>query len=276
MKILVTGSGGLLGGLLAPGGLALTRAQLDVTHSEAIARALDTHRPAALINAAAQARVDLAEREPTRTYAVNAQGPGLLAAACAERGIRLVHLSTDYVLDGPDTPGHRLDEGAPVHPRSVYAASKLAGEELVLAEPSAVVVRIQWVYAPGRPGFFTRSMEALARGEELGLVTDQVGVPTAGPWLARALLACAAGEATGLFHLACAGEATAWEWIEAGARALGLPFRARPLTRAELGGAWRPARSVLDPSRFARSFGVAIPHWEAALKAAVALRAGPR
>ncbi len=266
--MLVTGAGGLVGSaLVAAGGVVgLDRAALDVTDPEAVARALDRWRPAAVINAAAQAGVDRAEREPERTFAVNAEAPGRLARLCRERGVALVHLSTDYVLDGPDRPGLRLDEDTPPRPRSTYARSKLAGERAALAE-GATVVRVQWVYALDRPGFLRRSLLAMRRGEAVRLVTDQVGSPTPATVVARALLRVAADPRPGLFHLACGGETTAWGWVEAAAERLGVPFRARPVTRAELGGAWRPARSCLDTARFARTWGEPPPRWEAALAA---------
>lgn len=271
--ILVTGGRGLVGSALgALGARALGRDELDITDPDDVGWSLDRLRPGAVINAAAQARVDLAEAEPERTFAVNAAAPGLLARACAERGVRLVHISTDYVLDGPDEPGLRLGPERAPRPRSAYARSKLAGEEAVLAE-GGTVVRVQWVYRPGASGFFTRCMEALARGETLRLVTDQVGCPTPTRVVAPALLAAARGEARGTFHLACAGEASAWEWVAAGAEALGLELRAEAVLREELGGAWRPARSCLDSTSFTAAFGVEPPSWRRALREALAASA---
>ncbi len=272
-SVLVLGAGGLVGSALVRTGrvYGLDRAALDITDPEAVASALDTLAPSAVINAAAQARVDEAEREPARAWRVNAQAPAALASACAERGIRLVHLSTDYVLDS-EAPG-RLDERTPPRPRSVYAASKRAGEEEAL-QHGAVVVRIQWVYAPGHAGFFTRSLRALADGAPLKLVVDQVGSPTPAELLAPALLRAAEPGPTGLYHLATTGEATPWTWIAAAAALLGLPFAAEPLTRATLGGAHRPARSLLDSARFNTTFGVGLPDWEEGLRQV--LGAAPR
>jgi len=267
MTILVTGSTGLVGGALVAAGaeVGLSHEQLDITDVEAVGRCLDQHGPQGVVNAAAMANVDRNSREPTLARAVNAVAPGVLARLCAERGIRFVHLSTDYVLTGPDTPGHRLVEDAPPDPRSDYARFKLEGERAALAA-GAVVVRLQWVYDPVRSGFFARALAALGRGESLRLVVDQVGSPTPAAWLAPHLLRCAHGGPTGLFHLACAGEVSAWGWIAAGAAASGLELRAEAVRRADLGGAFRPARSCLDSTRFARAWEVELTDWRVALQ----------
>lgn len=266
-NILVLGAGGLVGSALArlPGTVGRTRAQLDLRDADAVARALDRLRPAAVINAAARANVDGAERDPEDYRLTNGTAVGALARACATAGVRLVHLSTDYVLDA-DLPW--LTEDLPPTPRSTYARTKRLGEELAL-EAGAVVVRVQWVYHPGHPGFFTRCMRALFEGQTLSLVTDQVGCPTPAHLLAPALVVAARGGPRGLFHLATSGEATPWTWIAAGAAHLGLTLVANPVERAALGGAWRPARSCLHSGRFAAAFGVTLPPWQAALATAL-------
>ena len=271
---MITGAGGLIGGALAEAlaasgdeGIALPRAALDITDPAAVRAALDRHRPAAVINAAAQADVNGADREPERSFAVNGAAVGDLARACAERGVRLVHLSTDYVLDYPELP--ELTEDLTPCPRSTYARSKLAGEEAALRSGAeAVVVRVQWVYRLGTRGFFNLALRRLRAGQPLRLVTDQVGRPTPARLLVPPLLAAARGGPVGLFHLACAGEASAEDWICAAARLQGLSAAsAARVTRADLGGAYRPARSCLCMDRFAAAWGMRLPAWDAALAA---------
>ena len=239
---------------------------LDVTDEAAVVATIDRMGPSVVINAAAQAGVDRAEQEPQWTMAVNGAAPGILARVCRDRGIRFVHLSTDYVLDAPEAD--RLTEDLAPNPRSTYAQSKLVGERAAL-DAGAVVVRLQWVYQPRQPGFFTRAIEAMAAGRSIDLVIDQVGSPTPTDVIAPALLKAARGQESGLFHLACGGEVSAHGWIARGAAAAGVPLLAREITRADFPGAHRPARSCLDSSRFERAFHVRIPHWEAALDAAM-------
>ncbi len=265
MTVLVTGAGGLVGSSLmnCSGTVGLKRAELDITDGDAVRAAIAETKPTAIINAAAQAGVDRSDEEPEWTWKVNAEAPAVLAQWARQAGVRFVHLSTDYVLDAPERD--RLDEAVEPNPCSTYARSKLAGEEGVL-EAGGVVVRLQWVYQPGPRGFFNRALNAMRRGEEVRLVTDQVGCPTPASVLAPALMKIAEPGPSGLFHLATAGEATAFQWIEAAAHAAGITFNAVPALRADFSGAHRPARSVLDSSKAEALFGIRLPLWDAALK----------
>ena len=265
MKILVTGSAGLVGSALDATGdvVGLSRQALDITDGDAIERIMDMHQPDAVINAAAQAGVDLADREPVHTRRVNATAVGGLAASCAQHDVRFVHLSTDYVLDYPHLD--RLDETLTPNPQSVYAQTKYEGEQLALTH-AATVVRLQWVYQPGEKGFFNHALRQMRSGSVIRLVTDQVGCPTPASLLAPILVEMARGGPAGLFHLATQGEATAWEWIEAGAEALNVPFRADSALREDFTGAHRPARSCLDSGKVAANWRIELPNWRAALQ----------
>src|SRR5690606_16593698 len=127
-RLLITGAGGQVGQeLVARGGkagfdvLALARGDLDIVDGNAVARAIATSAPDAVINAAAYTAVDRAESEPEIAQATNAAGAGHIARACAEVGIPVLHISTDYVFDGRGTRPYREDD--PIAPQSVYGAS---------------------------------------------------------------------------------------------------------------------------------------------------------
>ncbi len=260
------GAGGLLGSALVRAGAerGLVRGDLDIGDLTAVEEALDRWQPRVVINAAAQARVDLAEQVPEQAWRVNHRAVEALARACRRRAIRLLHIGTDYSLRSSQD----LRPDMPADPQGTYAQSKSAGEQAAL-EQGALVVRVQWVYHPTHPGFFSRSLDALRRGVPLRLVCDQLGCPTPVDPLARALLAAARAEPAGLFHLACTGEVSPLGWITAAAALLGLPLSAEPITRADLGGAPRPARSVLDSSAFREAFGLGLPHWHDGLRLAL-------
>ncbi|MGD8816166.1 MAG: dTDP-4-dehydrorhamnose reductase [Acidobacteriota bacterium] len=221
-RVVVFGGGGQVGQALLRNdfgnrAVALEHRQADLTDPDAIAAALDEHAPAAVINAAVFQPVDLCESEPSRAFAVNATGAGFLAAACRERGIRLVHISTDYVFDGARREPY-TEKDCPA-PLSVYARSKLAGEHLVLtADARHCVVRTCSVFGrPGRRGslpFVERMLQRALAGEPTRVVVDQVLSPTYNEDLASALWLLADSDAVGLFHLAGGGEASWYDLAE--------------------------------------------------------------
>ena len=193
--------------------VALGREQADLTDAASIDAALATHAPEVVINTAVFQPVDLCETEAQQAFAVNAAGPGWLAAACHERGVRLLHISTDYVFDGAQrTPYCEHDCPAPL---SVYGRSKLAGEHVVLAADARhMVVRTASVYGRSLPGrrtapFAERMLQRALQGEPTRVVDDQVLSPTYADDLARAMWGLVDSDAAGLLHLA-GGTAASW------------------------------------------------------------------
>jgi dTDP-4-dehydrorhamnose reductase len=266
-QIWVTGANGLVGSALVRAGCnGAARQQLDITSSQAISRFLDEQRPQAIINAAAQANVNLADVEKELSYEVNGYAVGRLASICREKGVRFVHISTDYVLDQPEE--ELLTEEMPTNPRSEYARSKLLGEELAL-EQDAVVIRIQWVYRPGYLNFFTKALKWMQEGREISLVHDQIGTPTAAHALAKGLVVAAESGPTGLFQLSCQGETSAEGWIRAAAELAGITVCATSVSRTSFSGPYRPARSVLSSERFFETWGMRLPHWKEALEESI-------
>ncbi len=223
-------------------------------------------------NAAAFTHVDRCEREPEAARRANAQAPGLLAEACARRGARLVHVSTDYVFSGEATEPYR-EEDLP-DPRSVYGRTKLEGERRVLgAAPSNLVVRTSWLFGRGRNflAAILAQAEAARRGGAGGalrVVDDQRGRPTWAVDLAAGIRRLVDRRATGLYHVAGGGIASWWDVArlcldEAGFADLEV---ARVRTR-DLGlAAPRPAWSVLDCSK-AEVLGVRMRDWREAVRA---------
>ena len=139
--MLVTGGSGLLGSAmrkLRPMIIAPSRDQLDVTVSEQVEAALDRHKPAIVVHAAAIVGSRECEAAAEHCVAVNIGGTYHVARACWRRGIRLIYISSDYVFDG-ERGLYREDD--PVNPTSLYGRTKLAGEMIVLAVPDALVVR---------------------------------------------------------------------------------------------------------------------------------------
>ncbi len=280
MKALVLGSAGQLGRELArrlgdelawAGG----RAELDVTDERAVAALVARVRPDVVFNATAYNRVDAAESEPERAFAVNARAPGALARAARDAGALLVHVSTDYVFDGASPRPYLEDD--PAHPLSVYGASKLAGERQVLASGAeTLVVRTSGVLArrgsAQKGGSFVDRILAQARaGKPLRVVADQVFAPTSARELAGALIALVRLGARGLCHVTNQGSCSWHELATAALAAAGLTRPVEAIAAAELGlPARRPAYSVLDTSR-ARALGLPpLRSWKDALAEIVA------
>ena len=229
-----------------------------------------------VVNAGAYTAVDAAESDRARAFAVNAEGPGVLAEATAKRELPLVHISTDYVFDGTKS-GAYVETDLP-RPQGVYGASKLAGEEAVRAGNSKhLLIRTAWVYSAHGKNFVKTMLRLGAEREVLRIVDDQRGSPTSARDLAEAVLQAAEtaiGPAEqspwGTYHCAGAGDTT---WCgfaraifeEAGAWA-GHPRIEAIATEDFPTPAARPKNSVLDSSRFAAAFGTRPRPWRAALK----------
>lgn len=222
-RLLVTGAGGMLGQDVTLAARAaghdvvgLSRAELDVADAEACEQAVAAARPDAVVNCAAWTDVDGAEEEEEeRARAVNATGAGNVARAAAQAGARLVHVSTDYVFDGRRAPDDApYVESDPTGPRSAYGRTKLAGERAVAAAGgSHAIARTSWLFGLGGASFAATMLRLAGERDELTVVDDQIGCPTATADLAPALVALALGEARtaeGLFHLAGGGAPVSW------------------------------------------------------------------
>lgn len=279
MKVLITGARGQAGNELcrtAPDHvelLCLDRNRLDIGAGAAVAETIRAKRPELIINAAAYTAVDKAETEREQAFTVNATGAANLAAAAAETGARLVHLSTDFVFDGAKSSPYRPDDQA--NPLSAYGASKLAGELAVLERcPGALVVRTGWLYSAHGHNFVKTMLRLLGEREQLTVVADQVGTPTWGGSLAEAIWAAAAKpELRGIYHFSDAGVASWYDFAQAiqeEALHLGLLTRAIPIKPITSGDyptpARRPPYSVLDKSATWRDFAITGQHWRVALR----------
>ena len=172
MKLLITGANGQLGWELQrtrPADwqiIPLNRAELDIADSAAVAAVFRKHRPDLVINAAAYTAVDKAESEKELVFKVNADGAANIAKAAEGVQARLIHISTDFVFDGtkpqPYLPGDRTN------PVSTYGASKLQGEQSVLAETrnKALILRTGWVYSAHGSNFVKTMLKLMAEKDD--------------------------------------------------------------------------------------------------------------
>ena len=274
MKLLVTGRHGQVARALAPYGAAfIARPELDLADtarlSDAIARALEREQPDVLVSAAAWTDVDGAESEPDLAHAVNAVAPGILAVAAAAHGVPVIHLSTDYVFDGQLGSPYRPDD--PVSPLGAYGRSKAAGEEAVReASPVHAILRTAWLHSPHGANFVRTMLRFGKERDEVAVVADAFGNPTAAADVAAGIVRVAAVLVTGphrephseTHHLVSRGAAS---WADLAEHVLrGTRTRVRRIAAADYPTrAPRPRDTRLDGTSFEKRYGLVMPDWRA-------------
>ena len=275
--LLVFGAAGQVGqellALAAARGIPVvgaTRADADITDADAVAALLAERRPRLIVNAAAYTAVDRAESEPDKAEAANTHGPDVLARAADAAGVALLHLSTDYVFDGGKAEAYTEDD--PMAPLGVYGRTKAAGEAAVRAATRRhVILRTAWVYGAYGQNFLKTMLRLAGERDELRVVADQVGCPTATADIAEAVLAVDAAlrsgqQRFGTYHFAGTGE-TSWHgFAEAIVAAQSAYTRRRPrvepiATADYPTPARRPANSRLESERFAEAYGYRAKPW---------------
>ncbi|MDX1477489.1 MAG: dTDP-4-dehydrorhamnose reductase [Saprospiraceae bacterium] len=276
--LIITGSNGQLGRSLRdvsmPGHYQphyFTRSELDITDADAIEEAIVRTGCRYFINCAAYTKVDLAETEQESATAVNVGAVAAMAQASARHDVTLIHISTDYVYD--QDLGRPFREDDPVNPQSVYARTKLAGEQAALQhQPRTVILRTSWVFSDYGHNFVKTMLRLAADGRSLKVVADQVGCPTYARDLAQAILRVMQTLETGrddVFGVYNFSNAEPTNWHDFAAeifRQAGMNADLSPTTSdAYVTPARRPAYSVMDTSRFRRTFGMTPRSWQEAL-----------
>lgn len=275
---LVLGAGGMLGqdltAALEAAGQEVTgrgRGELDITDEAAVRGEMLARRPEVVVNCASWTAVDDAESREDEAFAVNATGAAGVAAACAAAGVRLVHISTDYVFRGDATrPYGENDRPAP---QTAYGRTKLAGEQAVLRlHPGAYVARTAWLYGAHGRNFVSTMIRLERERPAVEVVTDQRGQPTWTADLAGQVITLAVSPAPpGVYHATSSGEATWFELAREVFRLLGAePGRVRPVTsEAFPRPAPRPGYSVLGHDGWARVGVEPIGDWRVSLRRAL-------
>lgn len=290
MHILLLGHTGQLGWelhrTLAPLGkvTAFDYPQVDLAEPSMLRKIIRETSPEVIVNATGYTAVDKAESEKSLAYAVNADGPALLAEEALRLHASLVHYSTDYVFDGEKGVPY-VEEDHP-NPLNIYGESKLAGEQAVQQVGGAfLILRTSWVYSLRRDSFVTKVLSWARQQSVLRLVSDQVSGPTWSRMLAEVtaqLLVMGIehpynfiSQHAGLYHLAGDGYTSRLEW---GQLALSLDPRREDQIVEEIqpvrsdvfpSPARRPLFSALDSQRFYNTFGLRLPLWQEALRLAM-------
>lgn len=253
-------------------------ATLDIRDAKKVKRFFEQNKDKNLrwcINCAAYTAVDKAESDAENARKVNVSGPANLARACAEHGVGMIHLSTDYVYhNGQNRPFVETD---PVSPKGVYARTKLQGERAAMkAHPEGVmVIRTSWVYAAHGQNFVRTMLRLGAERPELSVIFDQIGSPTYAPDLAEAILHIIRkidlGETPadvwpGIWHYSNEGVCSWYDFAAAIFEIKHLKCRVKPIeTKDYPTPAQRPPFSLMNKGKIKAAFKLEIPHWRESL-----------
>ena len=276
-KILIIGGNGQLGNCfrkLAPE--YEDRFEFDFTDSQTL-NIIDRDqvsdyfydfKPDYCINASAYTAVDLAETESEKAFAVNSDGVGNLAEACAENKTIFIHISTDYVFDGETNISYSEDDFT--NPQGVYGASKEKGEDLAMElQPKTIILRTSWLYSEFNKNFVKTMLHLFEVKEELGIVDDQFGQPTNANDLAQAVMNIVEKETKtyGIFHFSNYPETTWFNFAQKIADFSGSKIKLNPITTSEFPtAAKRPKRSTMSLDKIEEVYKIEPKYWQNSLE----------
>ena len=289
MNILITGSNGQLGNEMRVLSKEHGKHQyfftdvieaddtylLDITDKAAVSAFVEAHSIDLIVNCAAYTNVDKAEEDEATAMKINADALGVLGS----QGVRVIHVSTDYVFSGDEHVPCR--ESDPVAPRTAYGRTKYMGEKNLLAAcPEAVILRTAWLYSTYGNNFVKTMIRLGQEKEKLGVVFDQIGTPTYAADLAWAIFTVIIFTVIetpawhpGVYHFTNEGVCSWYDFTIAIHELAGIKgCQVRPILSEEYQYKTpRPHYSVLDKSKFKKTFGVEIPHWMDGLRRCVKL-----
>ena len=272
MKILILGHKGMLGSDLFLRLFAFHEVtgkdieDLDIASADACEGLISETEPDVVINAAAYTDVDGCETNREKCFSVNAEGVKNIALACADRGIKVVHFSTDYVFDGKKGTSYVEDDTC--NPVNVYGQSKLAGEQyLQQFSNDFLLIRSAWLYGKNGKNFVKTIVDKARISKQLEVVDDQIGSPTFSWDLAGAVQLLIEGKYSGTFHVTNRGKCSWYEFAKRILKSACIddvtvkPIKSDVLARP----ANRPHLSVLSCRKFIESTGKTMRYWQIAL-----------
>lgn len=276
-RIIVTGSNGQLGRSLRREfesdpeieAIYTDVAELDITSRDAVERFVADHQPDFIINCAAYTAVDKAESDDLLCARLNTEAVGYIAEAAQKAGVRVIHISTDYVFSGENfRPYAENDEP---FPQGIYGRTKLEGEGLLRAFcPDSIIIRTAWLYSEFGHNFVKTMLRLGEEGKNPSVVSDQIGSPTYAGDLAAAIHTVVKAEEApaGIYHFTNEGVASWYDFAQAIFRLSGSSgISVTPVgTRDYPTAARRPLYSVLSKDKIKRTFNITIPHWEKSLQ----------
>jgi len=270
MKILITGCNGQLGNemrLALQGRVAevvyTDVDTLDITKSWMLDEFIDKNGITHVVNCAAYTAVDKAEEDRINAAKLNIDGIGNIANAALRHGIRVIHISTDYVFDGRGYQPYT--ENMPALPSTVYGKTKFAGEQtLVTICRDAIVIRTAWLYSSFGNNFVKTMIKYGREKDEMNVVCDQIGTPTYAADLARVIVEILFEKqwTPGVYHYTNEGVCSWYDFAKAIHRMAGIECKVNPVTSAEYKSKTpRPFYSVLCKKKIKTTYDIEIPYW---------------
>ncbi|MEQ8525852.1 dTDP-4-dehydrorhamnose reductase [Gracilimonas sp.] len=283
MRILITGGSGQLGrewvsflNRKEVEFISLPSADLDVTDHADTNRVLSNLRPDLIINCAAYTKVDQAEDEPEKAFQVNEKAVGNLAKYCAQKKIKILHFSTDYVFPGTKEDMEKFPEGYtedhPTKPINVYGSSKLAGEKAIQDSGcNYLLIRVSWLCGKYGSNFVKTMLKLAEDRDTLKVVNDQFGCPTFAKNVVENCWQLIEGNEEGVFHLTSKGKITWYDFASEIFKQAGVDINLEPVDSSAFPTkAKRPAFSLLSTEKIANISGVSLIEWEEGLKSMLA------
>lgn len=268
MNILITGSNGQLGNEVRVLSAQHPKhryfftdvAELNITDNNAVSAFVTENAIDLIVNCAAYTNVDKAEEDEATAMKINAEALSVLGG----QGVRVIHVSTDYVFSGDEHVPCR--ESDPVAPRTAYGRTKYEGEKRLLAVcPDAVILRTAWLYSSFGNNFVKTMIRLGQEKETLGVVFDQIGTPTYAADLAQAIFTVIESPVwhPGTYHFTNEGVCSWYDFTITIHELAGIKTcKVSPILSEEYQYRTpRPHYSVLDKSKFKKTFGVEIPYW---------------
>ncbi|HET8837558.1 MAG TPA: dTDP-4-dehydrorhamnose reductase [Flavobacteriaceae bacterium] len=278
MNILITGSSGQLGSEIRflkssfpEHNFFFTDAkELDISNKRTVEDFVIKNRIDSVINCAAYTAVDKAESEPELADKINHVAVQFLAEIAKKHGVRLVHISTDYVFNGETFRPYAVDH--PTNPINVYGETKLNGENALkeINPKNSTIIRTSWVYSSFGNNFVKTMLRLGKEREELNVISDQIGVPTYARDLAKFILKNALNiqnETVSVYHFTNEGVCSWYDFAQEIMELGKVKCKVNPIpTSAYPTPAKRPFYSLMDKTTLKEDFGVEIPYWKDSLK----------
>ena len=274
--ILITGSHGQLGNEMQQAAARFPAFRfiytdvedLDICDKAALNAFVKANAVNVIVNCAAYTAVDKAEDDVELCYKINAEAVRNIGEVAHQNGLKVVHVSTDYVFDGTNYMPYSEDQD--VSPNTVYGKSKLAGEQALMETcEQAVILRTAWLYSSFGNNFVKTMIKLGTERDSLNVIFDQIGTPTYAADLADTILKILSHETftPGMYHFSDEGVCSWYDFTKTIHRIAGITCDVRPIeTKDYPARTPRPHYSVLNKAKIKATYGITIPHWEESLE----------